>query len=218
VVIAFILIVLLMIAGGCVLSVQRFRSRSVKVLFGIMAVVSGGLFLLVLSLDVMAALSAPPSLKSLAKDFPARVSTLDALRSMSDEEYRYVRIASDWAYERDSGPPYLSRQVSLPSVRMSVYKRKFAAAGVPMGFQRDADGNIFFMAGSIGLLNRGFATGYLFCRDQGSSASQDSPFEPCALSKDKTSGEQEYMSDPRTEGYVFRKVADRWFVFKQGPS
>ncbi len=166
----------------------------------------------------------PPSLPKLAEKFPARRSDLEAIVRLSNEDAWFSRVALDFV---DYNPPKGTTQDGrfmqedpkepLPKTRWDQYRVLFKEVDSKLGIQRDGAGNAFVMEDSIGLLNSGHATGYLFCVDQGSPASQNSMFEPCALSH-QDSGSRAYSADPRAEAYSFRKVAEHWYVFDQGPS
>lgn len=139
---------------------------------------------------------------------------------MSNVDQDYSRIDPTFIY--NNGPKlgdFMWGDASSPlaKARRKQYRALFARAHLDQGINRDADGNVFFIAGSIGLLDAGYSTGYLFCRAPGSASSQNSPFEPCAL-RPQDSGSRTFQSGPPLEGYSFKRVADHWYVFSQGPS
>jgi hypothetical protein len=65
------------------------------------------------------------------------------------------------------------------------------------------------MVDSIGLLNRGHSNGYLHC-----GPGPNHSYPPCFSSQ--PSGEHPYK--PGDEAYSYRKLADRWYAYSEGPS
>jgi hypothetical protein len=181
------------------------------------------MFVLIALLTVIFWEAEPPDLPMLTKHFSERQATLAQILAMSDRDTHFARIDPTFVdYGYIDGTPggqsmWGDANSPLPTDHWTQYRKLFSEAGLDQGISRDADGNVFFMAGSIGLLNRGHSTGYLFCRDPGSPASRSSRFEPCTLSL-QDSGSREYQAEPRVEAYKFKRVADHWYVFDQGPS
>jgi hypothetical protein len=165
----------------------------------------------------------PPSINKLANKFETRQSTLEQIATMSNQDGDFRRVDSTFMYSvAEDGKTYKQslkedRNAPLSTSRWNEYNRLFLKAGLNQGFNRDDSGDIFFMADSVGLLNRGHTTGYLFCMDPGSDASKSSSFEPCTI-KSANVGSKKFSDNPRAEAYSFRKVADHWYVFDQGPS
>ncbi len=217
------LLTVLAVCVGCFLLVRVAKSSLVKLLLSLLGGVLALVFFLLFSLAAFFWDQEPPSLTRLAQKFPERRSTLQQILSMSDQDAHFSRIDPgfvDYGYIDGTPGGQASQGDSdspLPQSRWNTYRSLFSKAKLDQGFARDSDGNAYFMAGSIGLLNRGHTTGYLFCRDQGSPSSRSSPFEPCTLLH-QDSGSQSYGMEPRREAYSFMKVADHWFVFDQGPS
>jgi hypothetical protein len=220
-----VLVIIFIAAVGAVLGLEWRKPRSWPSRIGIalagaattlllaVALLMGGLWLVFHEEE-------PPTLSELTKNFRSRAQQLDQLRLMSDQDTEFWRISPTFLTPAWGAVPIPKPTVPapvLPDGRWSEYKTAFKKAGIAEGFQRDATGNIFFMAGAEGLLNRGHATGYLYCVDPGSAASANSQFEPCTLSP-QNEGHREYSAEPRVEAYTFKRVADHWYVFDQGPS
>ena len=142
---------------------------------------------------------------------------------MSNQDVRFSRIDPTFVnYGEIDGTPggqssLGSSHSPLAADRWAAYRVLFLKAKLDQGFSHDADGNVYFMAGSVGILSDGHTTGYLYCREPGSPASQSSWYQPCA-SATTDHGSQTYSDNPRREAYSFQKVADHWFVLDQGPS
>ncbi len=70
------------------------------------------------------------------------------------------------------------------------------------------------MVDSVGLLNRGHTTGYVYCAPLAVPGAGS--FYPCMLHQEK--GERKYNPKTREEGYSFEKLASRWYAYNEGPS
>jgi len=202
------------------------KGPSAKRTARITALIMGGLLIMVvfgLWLTARLLFPEPPSISVLAKHFAERRSTLEEIHAMSNQDVHFSRIDPTFInYGGIDGTPGGqsspgSSDSPLAVDRWAAYRALFLKAKLDQGFTRDADGNVYFMAGSVGLLNNGHTTGYLYCREPGSSASQSSAFQPC-MSVTSNHGSQDYSDNPRREAYSFQKVAEHWFVFDQGPS
>jgi hypothetical protein len=161
------------------LSGFRARSREIRL---ILHVLSGLLAVPLVLIGVLAVLywqAEPPSLRELARDFPARRSDLEEL----------LRIT-----------------VENPSDPAAVNAR-YDRIGARLGMRKDLSGDVFVMMDSIGLLNRGHITGYLHCTSDASQSADRYP--PCVLKRDNGEQEyndqprKEAYSFQRLEGQWF---------------
>ena len=67
---------------------------------------------------------------------------------------------------------------------------------------------------SIGLLNRGHATGYLYC----STAKKNGVFRFEPYESRQSAGSHKYDPESRAEAFSFQELADHWYAYDQGPS
>jgi hypothetical protein len=161
----------------------------------------------------------PPTLAQLQRDFPGKRADLETILRMSDEDSAFWRIAPDFISRvpkdsERSGARSVDDSSGMSKVRWDQYRELYARNGIKLGILRDNERDAFIMIDSIGLLNRGHTSGYLFCStDQSISLER---FEPCTLHQD--SGERKFDAEPRREAYSFKRVDSRWIVFDQGPS
>ncbi len=104
-------------------------------------------------------------------------------------------------------------KAGLPKPRWNAYRSLYSRNGIKLGVQRDNWGDAFIMVDSVGLLDRGHTSGYLFCRP--AESVDDRRFEPCVL---RTEGGQRSF-DPKThhEAYSFKKIAGSWYAYDEGP-
>jgi hypothetical protein len=160
----------------------------------------------------------PPSLSSLQNKFASRQTDLSRIVQMSNEDTDFPRIAPDWLDQKVNGAfeqhSQSEHKAALSDARWNVYRVLFERNGIKLGFIRNEYGDVFIMADSIGLLNRGHATGYLYCVP--TSAHDANRYTPCMAKKD--SGAQPFKDNPRQEAYSFQKVAEHWFAYDEGPS
>ncbi len=221
-----ILIVGLLLVGLVSIGLSLFLAKRVQWLLAVTIGLLGGvasLFLFgVLGLGAFLWWSEPPSLASLMEHFPARRATLEHLLKMSDEDVRFPRLDPDFLYDPSREPQRASLEMrddpqpSLPIQRWDDYRRLFKQAGLKQGFNRDQDGDVFFRAGAEGLLDRGHATGYLYCRNEGSTVSKSAQFEPCRSVNQDADSRPEQVNPP-AEAYSFQKLANHWYAYDQGP-
>jgi hypothetical protein len=162
----------------------------------------------------------PPTLAELQRDFPAKRADLELILHVSDEDANFSRIAPEFLDRTPDNPNELGRfmkgdpKAELQEVRWNAYRAVYSRNDIKLGVQRNASHDAFIMVDSVGLLNRGHASGYLHCA---STAPPDAyRFYPCMLHQDK--GERKYNSNPREEGYSFQKLDDRWYAYDEGPS
>ena len=102
----------------------------------------------------------------------------------------------------------------LPEPRWEQYREAFSRTGVKLGLQRDEWGNVFIIVDSVGLLNRGHATGYVYCHSTKSVSGLG--FYPCFLNQEK--GHRDYDPKTRDEAYSFLKLDNRLYAYDEGPS
>lgn len=165
--------------------------------------------------------SEPPTLSDLRNHFAKRRADLETIIRMSNEDSHYSRIAPTFL-DRDetSGQPgrYMEGdpKAGLSFPRWNAYRTIYKRNGIKLGVQRDATGDAFIMVDSEGLLNRGHATGYLFCVKLEATPVNDIRFQPCTLNQDE--GSHKFDPIKREEGYSFRRLEGPWFAYDEGPS
>jgi len=167
------------------------------------AALVGGLLLLIWSCE-------PPSINTLANRFPRQRKDLETIVSMSDQDPQLLRIDPNWL--STYGHQYFanSPETGITLERWNEYRRLFARNKITQGIQRDpASRDAFILVDSVGILNRGTSNGYLYC-----GPGPTHRYLPCSLSQPV--GEHPYS--PGDEAYSFRKLADRWYAFSEGPS
>jgi hypothetical protein len=153
----------------------------------------------------------PPSITTLAGRFPNQRADLETIIRMSDQDPDLAVIDPGWLNSR-SGQQVLGDndpKSPLSVQRWNEYRRIFKRNDLTQGLRRfKQNGDAFIIVKSEGLLDRGYSNGYVFC---GSDSEHTLP--PC-LSKDPRG---EHTTSQGGEAYSFIKVADRWYVFSQGP-
>jgi hypothetical protein len=186
-------------------------------------VVTGALLiplLLVCALIVLVFALQPPGLATLARKFPSRQADLETILRMSDEDMHDSRIAPDFlwrdAYESTAAGQfyYPDPKSGLTKSRWDQYRVIYGRNGIKLGILRDKERDAFIMIDSIGLLNRGHTTGYLYCSSD--SSKDEDRFEPCTLNLER--GSRAFDPVKREEAYSFQRLNARWLVFDQGPS
>lgn len=151
----------------------------------------------------------PPSLHTLAQRFPRQRGELETIVSMSEHDVQLTRIDPKWLMTRNHEYLAYSPQTGITEQRWDEYRRLFARNGITQGIQRDPEtGDAFIIVGSFGLLDRGYSNGYLYCGPGPSHR-----YAPCSASR--AFGEHPYA--PGDEEYSYRKLADRWYAYSQGP-
>lgn len=171
--------------------------------FSFVVIVVSGLALLMYSCE-------PPSLSTLERRFSRQRHDLETIVAMSSHDAQLLRIDPKWLMTRDRQFMSYSPDTGITQARWEEYRKLFSANGIALGIQRDPEsGDAFIMVDSVGLLNRGHVNGYLFC---GSGVSHR--YLPCG--SNQLTGEHPYK--PGDEAYSFRKLADRWYAYSQGPS
>ena len=140
-----------------------------------------------------------PTENDLVDQFPERRATLDTLRLLSDEDARIPRIRFDVA-PVDSAPA--SRTVDaareISRQRWDRYAALFRRVDASGGLERAADGKVFIIVRSWGMLNSGVSRGYAYL--------------PVDAQRARIVGSIE--GDRRTEP-IFRHLTDRWYVFEK---
>ncbi len=208
---AFVLYVAVVVAGitfsfALKQSVKRRVVRVITVVLGmpLAFLASLGLFLR------FTIFKEPPTVVELASRLATRRPDLEVLVAMSNEDSNFNRIAPGWVstFGLDTG-------ASLHETRWAEYRRIYHRGGIKLGIARYAEtGDVFVIMDSVGLLNRGHASGYLYCSP---TAPPDSArHKPCTANRDHDTHEY----DPRTreEGYSFIKLDARWYAYDEGPS
>jgi hypothetical protein len=163
----------------------------------------------------------PPTLADLRHDFPSKHADLELILRMSDEDAKFSRIAPDFLDRttdnpNESGGRYMlgDPKAELSKGRWDMYRKIYSRDGIKLGVQRNASGDAFIMVDSVGLLNRGHASGYLYCAP---TAPADAyRFHACMQNQEK--GEQKFNPDTGEEGYSFQRLDDRWYAYDEGPS
>ena len=172
-------------------------------LFSFIVILIAGLALLMYSCE-------PPSLSTLERRFPRQRHDLETIVSMSNHDAQLLRIDPNWFMTRDHQYLSYSPDTGITEARWNEYRRLFSENGIAQGIQRDLDsGDAFIIVDSVGILNRGHSNGYLYC---GAGASHR--YLPCY--SNQSHGEHPYK--PGDEAYSFRKLADRWYAYSEGPS
>src|ERR1700686_4756457 len=167
------------------------------------AALVGGLLLLMWSCE-------PPSIETLESRFPRQRRDLETIVSMSDRDAQLTRIDPNWLQTREHQYLQYSPETGITRERWDEYRLLFVRNDITQGIQRDPESrDAFIIVKSVGLLNRGNSNGYLYC-----GPGPHHRYPPC--SSLQPSGEHPYS--PGDEAYSFRKLADRWYAYSEGPS
>jgi hypothetical protein len=170
----------------------------------IAAVAASVLFLLISGCE-------PPSVESLARQFPAQRKTLEQIISMSDQDPQMAVIDPTWL--EPAGPDGIGSQkaISISEARWDQYRQIFRSAGIAQGIRRYGGprGDAFIIVKSIGILDNGYSTGYLYCAVRATH----SWAQVCNSPKDK----EAHPYSGGDEGYQFIKLTDRWYAYEEGP-
>ena len=213
----FYIVVPLLIAVVCFGVVARLRlgvaAKSLLVLIGSFAAISVAVTVLLVGYLFVAKV---PPIEELAGKFAERRAVLQQIGGMAQSDREFSRITRAYVTFAATGKTESSRKAFIAD-RWNQYRDLFRQAGMRDGLSQDAAGDVFFIAGGDGLVHQGHATGYVYCVDPGSAASAHSPYEPCTMAH-ADAGERRFALKPHVAGYAFRKVAEHWFVFDQGPS
>lgn len=175
---------------------------------------AGGIVLAVLASSILLLLSGcePPSVQSLARQFPLRQKTLEQIVSMSDQDSQLAVIDPTWLELPNGAPTYSAATAGISQSRWEEYRRIFRSAGIDQGIRRygGPKGDAFIIVRSIGILDNGYSTGYLLC----APGTEHNWAQVCNSSE--THGVYPY-SRGADEGYEFIKLTDRWYAYKEGP-
>lgn len=198
---------------------QQPRRRNIRIATAVLAA-PALLAVLLLALLRFTIFRQPPTLVELQRDFSAKRTDLETIVHMSDEDLAFSRIAPDFLYRTSENPSETGvhmvgdPKAGLPRNRWDAYRKIYSRNGIKLGIQRDLSRDAFIMVDSVGLLNRGHTSGYLYCSSTGPI--NGFRFQPCILGQEK--GERRYDPKTREEGYSYRKLADRWYAYDEGPS
>ncbi len=152
----------------------------------------------------------PPSLATLKSRFPQQRRDLETIVSMSDHDVQLTRIDPTWLMTRDHQYLQYSPETGITQERWDEYRRLFARNDITQGIERDPEsGDAFILVKSVGLLDSGSSNGYLYC-----GPGPKHRYPPCSSSQ--VVGEHPYA--PGDEAYSYRKLADRWYAYSEGPS
>jgi len=133
-----------------------------------------------------------PSDETLRRRFQRDRSDFQTLIAMSDEDSTMWRIDFGWARPESPG---------LTQRRWEAYRVLFKKLDIDRGIQRKKSGNVYLLAYSEGMFNRGMSKGYVYCRTKAQDA--DSDYEPCV--EQKTSGWGEH--------YIYSRIGDGWYIY-----
>ncbi len=213
----FFVFIPLLIAVVCFGIVAKFRlpvvPKALLVLTGSFAAIS----VMVTALLVgYLYLTKVPTIAELATKFAERRAVLEQIGGMARADREFGRINAAYVTFAATGKTESSRSAFIAD-RWKQYRDLSGKAGMRDGLSQDGAGDVFFIAAGDGLVHQGHATGYLFCSEPGSAASAHSPYQPCTVAH-ADAGERKFTLKPHVSGYRFRKVAEHWFVFDQGPS
>ncbi|HLW53018.1 MAG TPA: hypothetical protein VKW06_09245 [Candidatus Angelobacter sp.] len=129
---------------------------------------------------------------------------------MSDHDSQLTRIDPEWLMTREHQFLKCRPETGITQERWDEYRRLFARNDITQGIERDPEtGDAFIIVNSVGLLNRGHSNGYLYC-----GPGPKHRYPPCLSSQ--PSGEHPYKRGD--EAFSFRKLADRWYAYSEGPS
>ena len=148
-----------------------------------------------------------PSDKSLAQRFNRHRSEFETLVRMLQEDADVIRIADDFTRLKDNwGWPRPESQWGVSRNRWNEYRKLFRRVGLRAGLQKDAVGNVYFMAFTEGLALHGASKGFVYC---GSVGNPDDVFLPC--SEHHESGLVERTPG---RGSSYRRLKENWYIFE----
>jgi len=218
----FIVYVTVLVAGTIFSFALRASGmrRVIRAITIVLTLPAGLVILCTAVLFIFMRASEPPTLGELQKHFATRKTALETLVRMSKEDAHYSRIAPTFV-DRDQGSDGPGRymdgdpKAGLAKSRWDEYRAIYKLNDIKLGVQRDEGEDFFIMADSVGLLNRGHSTGYLFCVQQKDEAKKYR-FQPCR--QDQNEGSHQFDPNTREEGYSFRRLDGSWFAYDEGPS
>ena len=193
------------IVAGIVLSFikQQPRRCNIRIITGVLSVP----ILWVLIIGILGAIfwfpfdKEPPTLAELQRDFSSKRADLEMILRMSDDDEMFSRIAPDFVDRMADNPNEIGRYMKndpnakLQESRWNAYRKIYERNGIKLGIQRDTEHDAFIMVDSIGLLNRGHVTGYLYCAP--TDQVDANRFHACLQHQDR--GERKY--DPNNIFY-----------------
>ncbi len=144
-----------------------------------------------------------PSDATLIRNFRHHQADLQTLVSMSDKDPRLIRIAFDFTRLDDNWAwPRAQSDWGFSPERWNEYRGLFSAAGIKDGLYRSALSNeIFLLAWSQGIVNRGEYRGYVY---RGESKPDDrDAYPPCKEGKVSFDGDK----------YRYKRIAEHWYIW-----
>jgi len=175
---------------------------------------AGGAVAAVLASSIFLLLSGcqPPSVQSLARQFPARQKVLEQIVSMSDQDSQMEVVDPAWLEVTGKAPSTSATAVGISQSRWEEYRHLFRSAGITQGIRRygGPKKDAFIIVKSFGILDNGYSTGYLFCAPGIEHQRQ-------FVCNSTETHEVHQSSGGADEGYEFIKLTDRWYAYKEGP-
>ena len=167
----------------------------------------------------------PPTLVDLEKSFRQQRADLETILQMSNEDASYSRIDPTFLRKFPKIDPSSGQidpdafNATMPSIRWNQYRHIYSRNHIRQGIERDSSGDAFIRVQSEGLLKRGHGSGYVFCNLYPAVSGEVTfRYEPCTSTKDAGSHRFAGEQDGPHEGYAFKKLADHWYAYDQGPS
>jgi hypothetical protein len=141
-----------------------------------------------------------PSDAALKGSFLKNKTDFGTLVTMSNEDKRVVRIATDFTW-LDTDGSWPRKEIGFTEERWKSYRTLFWKVGVFDGIVRPVDypSAIFFLASTVGLVVNGSTKGYVF---------STAPVSPIQQSLEDDPGKV-----PR--GYVFEPIAPNWYLYTE---
>lgn len=160
----------------------------------------------------------PPDLQTLANRFPKQRQDLETILRMSDEDKHFTRIAPTFVDRDDDPGRYMQDdpKAGLSKARWDAYRALYKRNHIELGIQRNTVGDAFIMVDSVGLLNRGHTTGFLYCQPTSEGKER---FHACGQPLNE--GSHRMQNSPHAyenEAYSFRRLTGNWFAYDEGPS
>ena len=154
----------------------------------------------------------PPSVSTLADQFPTARTDLELLLAMAQQDSNLVRIDPAWLMTRDfSQFTAATPETGISPERWERYRQLFKRNHITQGIRRNPEtGDAFVIVQSTGLLNRGSSDGYLHC-----GPGPEHAYLPCAASQASGAHSHGAAGD---EAYSFIRLAGGWYAYSEGPS
>jgi hypothetical protein len=131
---------------------------------------------------------------TLRQTFQRNRGNFQTLIRMSDEDSIMARIDFDWMVPKS---PRLTQE------RWNAYRELFKKLHIDRGLIRTSSGNVYLLAYTEGMFNRGMSKGYIYCRSQPRDTQWD--YEPCIERSDSGYGEH----------YDYSRIGDGWYIYSQ---